>query len=63
MITPLLHFVFYVAALILAHIVQDFAEHPFERIILYLTTLGAIGVLDCLIAVVADIERRAIEMA
>ena len=63
MVTALFYFVFHIAALISAHIVQDFAEHPFERIVLYLTTFGAIGVLNCLIAVVTDIECSTVEMA
>ena len=62
MIAALLHFILYIAALILAHIIQDLTKHPFERIVLYLTTLGAFGVLNCLITVVTDVECRSIKM-
>ena len=61
--TALLHLVFDVAALLLAHITEHLTEHPLQRIVAHHAATRPIGILHRLIAVVADIERRAVEMA
>ena len=59
----LLHLVFDVAAALLAHIAEHLGEHPFQGIIANLTARRTIRILHRLVAIVADVERGAIEMA
>ena len=61
--TSLLHLVLDVAALLLPHVSQDFGEHPFQRIVTHLTTMGAIRILNGLVTVIADVEGGTIEVA
>ena len=61
--TALLHLIFDVAAILFAQIAQHFREHPLQRVVAHLATTGAIGVLDRLVSVVADVEGGAVEMA
>ena len=61
--TALLHFVLDVATSRLTHIAQNFGEYPLQRVITHLATTRPIGVLDSLVAVVADIKGGAVEMA
>ena len=59
----LLHFVFNVAAVGGAQIVEHFAEHPFKRIVAYTTAGRTVGILNRFVAIVGNIERSAIAMA
>ena len=61
--TALLHLIFDIAAALFPHIAQHLGEHPFQRIVANLATRRPIGVLHRLIAVVADIESGAVEVA
>ena len=61
--TALLHFILDIATLLLTHVAQYLTEYPLQRIALYLTTTGSIWVLHRLIAVIANIEGGAIEVA
>ena len=59
----LLNLVLDIATVLLAHVAEHFGEHPLERIVLNLTAMRAFGILDGLVAVIADVERGAVEMA
>ena len=60
--TALLHFVLDVTALLLAHVAEHLAEHPLQRVVAHHAATRPSGILHRLIAVVADIEGRAVEM-
>ena len=60
---PLLDFVLDVAQVFFADISQDFAEHPFECVVLDGSSLRLTWWGDCGIAVVTDIESGAEAMA
>ena len=60
--TTLLYLIFNVAAILLAHVAQHLREYPLQRVVTHLTTTGTIRILHRLIAVVADVEGRAVEM-
>ena len=59
----LFHLVFHIAATVVAHVAQHFGEHPFQRVVAYGTARGGIGRRDGDVAVVADIDGGAEEMA
>ena len=61
--TALLDLVLDVAAILFAQVAQHFREHPLQRVVAHLTATGAVRVLDRLVAVVADVEGGAVEMA
>ena len=61
--TALLHLVLDVAAILFSQVAQHLGEHPLQRVIAHLAATGAVGVLDRLVAVVADVESGAVEMA
>ena len=61
--TALLHLVFHKAAVLLAHIVEHLAEHPFQCVVAHFATLRTFGVFHGLVAVVAHIEGGAVEVA
>ena len=54
---PLLDFILDVAQVPFADVSQDFAEHPFECVVLDGSALGLTWRRDCGVAVVADVER------
>ena len=60
--TTLLHLIFDVATILLAHVAQHLREYPLQRIVAHHTTTGAIWILHRLVAVIADIESGAIKM-
>ena len=59
----LLHLVLDKAATLFAHVTKHLAEHKLQRVVADTTATGTGGVFHRLIAVIADVERRAIEMA
>jgi hypothetical protein len=59
----LLHLILDVAALPLPHIAQHLGEYELQRVVAHLITRRPVGVLHRFIAVVADIEGGAIQMA
>ncbi len=61
--TTLLHLVFYKASVLHAHIVEHLAEHPFQGVIAYFATLRTLGRFHCFVAVVANVEGGAVEVA
>ena len=61
--TSLLHLVFYIATLCLAHVAQHLAEHPLQRVVAHGAAPGSLGGADSLIAVIADVEGGAVEVA
>ena len=58
----LLNLILYIAALVLAHIVKNLTQHPLQRVVADLTARHPLGIFHGPIAVVANIERGAIEM-
>ena len=56
----LFHLVLDVTAALISHIAQHLTEHPFQRVVTHLTTGWAFGILDRLIAVIADVESGAV---
>jgi len=61
--TALLDLVLDVAAILFAQITQHLGEYPLQRVVAHLAATGAIGVLDRLVSVVADVEGSAVEVA
>lgn len=59
----LLYLVLDIATIPFAHIAEHLAEYPFQRIVAYHAARWTVGVLNRLIAIVADIEGSTIEMA
>ncbi len=58
----LLYFILDVATVLVAHIAQHLAEHPFQRVVTNLSTSRSFGIFDRLVAVIADIEGGAVEV-
>ena len=58
----LLNLIFDIATTILTHIVKHLAEDKLQCVVTDLTTTGTLWILNGLIAIVADIERGAVEM-
>ena len=61
--TSLLHLILNVASLGLTHVAQHLAEHPLEGVVAHGAALRPFGWADCLIAVIADVEGGAVEVA
>ena len=61
--TALLHLVFDIAAVLAAHVVEHLAQDEFQRVVAHLAAVGAVRVFHRLIAVIADVYRRAIQVA
>ena len=59
----LLYLVLDIATIPFAHIAEHLAEYPFQCIVAYHAARWTVGVLNRLIAIVADIEGSTIEMA
>ena len=59
----LLNLVLNETTLLLAHIAEHLREHPLQRVVAHLSAARSVGVLNGVVAVVADVERSALEMA
>ena len=59
----LLNLVLNEAPLLLAHIAEHLREHPLQRVVAHLSAARSVGVRHGVIAVVADVERGAVEVA
>ena len=58
--TALFHLIFYIAALVYAHVSKYLAKNPFQRVVSHGTTRGAIWVANGRVAVVAEVKRRSV---
>jgi len=58
----LLHLVLNKTAILLTHIIKYLTQDKFQRVVAYLTATGAVGILYCLITVITNIYRGAIEV-
>lgn len=59
----LVNLVFNETTLLLAHIIKNLRENPFQGVVSHFTTLRPLGILNRLVSVVADINCSAIKMA
>ena len=59
----LLYFILDIAAVVLPHVAQHLAEHPFQRVVCHGAAWLLVGVAHRCVAIVADVKRGAVKVA
>ena len=59
----LVYLVLHVADPIVSEVLENFRENPFQCVVARLTDAGRARLLNGVVLVIADVERRAVEMA